>query len=379
MSETGIHPLKIAREDLDLTQEDLAVVTGLSTKTIKRAEQGDPLDQDTISRICSYFSEQYHRQVKPKELSLRKRQRKKRVSLDHADTLEAFQSTSTNNSPFQNVPLPMLELVAQQNAFTSVSSKSLMLPSTTVQAGIPKAEVTDWSIWFSLKVAQILRVVGLGNGHAIHCDDVQTIVDQEIKIMDETLRQYQIDLEQSISRRQALATIVALPTTLLAISGLTSNLVAEEFLPQCAASITACWHLMRGKGFAAVGEILPQFVPLLRTFALQPSKYQQMAARLATQTSIIQGILAQHRLDFTTREAHCNDAVRYAHISQDSKLQAASFMYLGYTYSHCYYPHQPQKAIPVFNQALHALGDETSLLRSDILMGLGDTKSPSVW
>jgi hypothetical protein len=45
---------------------------------------------------------------------------------------------------------------------------------------------------------------------------------------------------------------------------------------------------------------------------------------------------------------------------------------LGYTYSHCYYPRQPQAAIPIFHKALHALGDKTSLLRSDILMGLSE-------
>jgi DNA-binding XRE family transcriptional regulator len=76
MSETGTHPLKLARDDLDFTQEDLAVATGLSTKTIKRAEQGEPLDQYTISRICDYFSEHYHRRIDQKELGLRKRHRK---------------------------------------------------------------------------------------------------------------------------------------------------------------------------------------------------------------------------------------------------------------------------------------------------------------
>lgn len=62
-----------------------------------------------------------------------------------------------------------------------------------------------------------------------------------------------------------------------------------------------------------------------------------------------------------------------APISQNGRLQAVSLMYLAYTYSHCYYPRQPQKAIPLFHQALQNLGeDKTSLLYSDILMGLSE-------
>ncbi len=371
MSES-IHPLKKVRMELNLSREDLAVATLLSSSTIKRAENNDPLNDDVISQICEYISKQYHRKVPSEELGLNRR-RKNRVHLDNASTTsEAPRSAPTNNIPFQqNAQLPTFESLTLQNVYTLEASNDLLLPSTMIQLRTSN-EVKDWSIWFSVKVAQILKVVGLGNGQAIHCDDIQTIVDQEIKMMDETLRQYQIDPEQNIPRRQALATIAALPTTLLAISGLANNSIVEEFLPQCAASITSCWYLMKGKGFAAVGDLLPQFVPLLGTLALRPSKHQQIAARLATQTSIIQGILAQHRLDFTKREAHCSDAVRYARISQDSKLHAVSLMYLGYTYSHCYYPRQPQKAIPVFQQALNALSDETSLLRSDILMGLGE-------
>ncbi len=233
-------------------------------------------------------------------------------------------------------------------------------------------ESKDWGTWLGIKLAQIVTKIGLRRGDAAYCDEIQIMVDQEIKMIDHELQQYQAVEQQAISRRQALTTIAALPTALVWGAGLVTNAAIEEFLPSCAASITSCWHLMKGKGFVAVNGILSTFVPSLATIALRPSKYQQGAARLAVQASIIQGILAMHQLNFTEREAHCHEAVRYATISQDNLLQAAALMYLGYTYSHCYYPRQPQKAIPVFQRALHALGDETSLLRSDILMGLSE-------
>ncbi len=236
----------------------------------------------------------------------------------------------------------------------------------------PYYEERDWTTWFGLKQAQMLTMVSMWRGRALLCDEVQTMVDQEIKAIDYELRQHHVEKQQAISRRQALITIAAFPTALMWGSALTSDAAIEDFLPQSAASITTCWHLMKGSGFTTLGDILSTSVPFLATLALRPSKYQQVAARLATQASIIQGILAMHQLNFTAREAHCSDAVRYAAISNDNKLKAASQMYLGYTYSHCYYPRQPQKAIPIFQKALHDLGGEASLLRSDILIGLGE-------
>ena len=230
----------------------------------------------------------------------------------------------------------------------------------------------DWAAWFGVKLAHILAEIGLWRGKALFCDEVQVMIDQEIRMIDHELQHHPLDEKQAISRRQALVTLAALPTALIFGPGLLSETAIEEFLPQCAASVTACWHLMKGKGFLSVGEVLSRFVPSLTALALRSSKYQMSAASLATQASIIQGILAMHQLNFAQREAHCKEAVRSAIISQNNRLQAVSLMYLGYTYSHCYYPRQPQKAIPLFHQAMRALEDKTSLLYSDILMGLSE-------
>ena len=239
-------------------------------------------------------------------------------------------------------------------------------------------ETKDWAVLFGLKFAQILRDISLWDRQVDSYDNLQIMVDQEIKAFDEMLHQLQAQEMQKLSRRQALVTIAALPTMLLTFANSKQQKVssfAEEFLPQCAASITACWHLLKGKGFIAIGEILSQFAPMLETIALQPSSHQRAAANLTTQTSIMRGILAMHRLDVQMRERHCKDALRYATISQDSKLQAIALMYLGYTYSHCYYPRQPLTAIPLFQQALQTFDNSdngTSLLKSDIFLGMGE-------
>ena len=79
MNEISIHPLKKVRLELNLSREDLAVAALLSSSTIKRAENNEPLNDDVISQICEYISKQLHREVTLEELGL-KRRRKSRMS-----------------------------------------------------------------------------------------------------------------------------------------------------------------------------------------------------------------------------------------------------------------------------------------------------------
>jgi len=151
----------------------------------------------------------------------------------------------------------------------------------------------------------------------------------------------------------------------------TPSITAEEFLPQCAAGIKACWYFLRGKGLVIAEEMLSAYIPSLTKLAFSPSTHQETAAGLATQAKILQAILSMHKLNFVAREMHCHEAVQCSCLSADGGLQAAALMYLAYTYIYCS-PLKPEKAIPTFLAALHALGSEASLLRSDIYMGLAD-------
>ena len=78
-----------------------------------------------------------------------------------------------------------------------------------------------------------------------------------------------------------------------------------------------------------------------------------------------------HRLNFVGREMYCNEAVQCSRLSGERTLEAAALMYLAYTYTYCL-PRRPRKAVTLYLEALHALGNETSLVRSDIYMGLAD-------
>jgi DNA-binding SARP family transcriptional activator len=151
---------------------------------------------------------------------------------------------------------------------------------------------------------------------------------------------------------------------------LSSPVTVEEFLMQSVANIRACWYLMRGK-LPLVEEILSPYISPLMTLALRPSKYQQMAAQLATQAKILQATLAAHRLDFVARERACHEAVTCGHLSGDSRLLSAAFMNLGCTCMSTF-SRRPKEAVEVFLEALHILGGNSALLGSDIYICLAD-------
>jgi tetratricopeptide (TPR) repeat protein len=229
------------------------------------------------------------------------------------------------------------------------------------------------SILLGLKVVQLMGIVNLRTGRVLQCREIQALVDRELKVLDESISSGGQE-EYKISRRQALITIAALPTTLLLWKSgeLAAGPDPVEFLPQCAASITACWHLLKGDGLGAVEHILPKFAPALTDLALHPSAYQQEAGYLGAQANILQAILAMHQLNVVGREHYCRAAVKCGRVSGDNRLTAAALMYLGYTYSFCYRPQKPELAIQAFLDGLKVLGSEESLIRSDIAMGLAE-------
>jgi DNA-binding SARP family transcriptional activator len=145
----------------------------------------------------------------------------------------------------------------------------------------------------------------------------------------------------------------------------------EEFFLQCEGCIKVCWHAMNNKGLSLVEETLLSYTPPLLSFALRHSKYQKTAARLLTHIHFLQAVITKHRLDFAARELHCLQAVQCSRIAEDTVLEAASLMYLAYTYIYCS-PLRPAKAIETFLFTLPLLTQDKSLLLSDIYIGLAD-------
>ena len=91
------------------------------------------------------------------------------------------------------------------------------------------------------------------------CDLLQAFVDREITMFDSLQTTAQQEAFH-LSRRQALITLASLPVMLA--TPLPTPLPHEEFLSQCAASITACWHLLSGREFLLI-DLCFQVSPFL--------------------------------------------------------------------------------------------------------------------
>jgi hypothetical protein len=96
-----------------------------------------------------------------------------------------------------------------------------------------------------MKLAHIFTAITHRDGQAHTCDALQARLNKEIMMFDD-IKPQAISEEYTLSRRQAIIAIAALPVALLTAveRGHWSMLVKDEFLSRCAASITACWHLM---------------------------------------------------------------------------------------------------------------------------------------
>lgn len=138
----------------------------------------------------------------------------------------------------------------------------------------------------------------------------------------------------SLSRRQALVAIAALPYGALAAAKLAGTEVAPEtFLPQATAAITSCWSIMQHRDFAAVKQALAHCLPALSTLAQKPSSYQQVAASLATQGNLLLGLVALHTQpapqSFRQWLLFGKQAVEHTEPLDDPTLRILSLMYIG--------------------------------------------------
>jgi hypothetical protein len=220
-------------------------------------------------------------------------------------------------------------------------------------AGGGFAETCEWPVWFGVRLARLMNIADSWAGPITRIDSIQSLLDEEILMFDAVAPEHQgpDHTAHSLARRQALISLASLPLTITA-----ANLAASRsrgaarnfFLSRCAASITACWHLLRGSDLSAVDQMLSGYLLTLEGIAQQQSKYQQLAAGLASQAHRISGIIALHRNQLRVREQHCKRALHYATLAADPSSQASALISLASTY---FYTSDPEQAAAVYERA----------------------------
>ncbi len=274
----------------------------------------------------------YREEIKEegKEPPLKITEIEKRLQEAHVVQLTRL-SLSLSPHPFRFAEEALLSAVETQTSSAAFDAQnSLCLSPSGLALFASSALDGDAATWFDLKQKVVCTLVMQWRGRAMYCDELQAIIDQELWMFDMVKSLYTHDA-YTLSRRQALVAIAALPAAVLAAphSLRRDTPAPEEFLPACAASMSACWQLMNGKEIATVERELARYLPLLMTQARQCSLYQEAAAFLASQGCLLLSLVALHRCHIRGRVSYCQQAVDYARRAGNPSLLVRTLVHLG--------------------------------------------------
>src|SRR5207247_275061 len=98
-------------------------------------------------------------------------------------------------------------------------------------------EAPESPAWFGMRTAHLIGTVDNWPGPGADLDGLQSLLDREFLMFDAIAESQ--ESAHTVSRRQALITIAALPLAFATASGVRSQeAITESFLSRCAASLT---------------------------------------------------------------------------------------------------------------------------------------------
>lgn len=180
----------------------------------------------------------------------------------------------------------------------------------------------DGATKLGIMLAQVITLIQQWYGMAKFCHELQNQIDQRIRALDMLKTHLSLDA-YTLSRRSFLISLATLPATLLASSRQTYKTVLEleELLPQCAASIIACWHLSGGSFLESIPPIIDAYLPVLLTIVKNVPLYRNTTANLIAQCYFLKAILAWHLEGLDIAEAYCIQAMQYSDMTNDTNLR----------------------------------------------------------
>jgi tetratricopeptide (TPR) repeat protein len=230
-----------------------------------------------------------------------------------------------------------------------------------VQAGALHAEPLDGPTWCGQQITDFTGLIASWQEQGVACAGLQRLLHAELERWTTMAEQPDGKTSEGLpTRRIVLAGLATLSAPLLAKvqAGPLTALLVEEFLSQCSASITACWHLLNGDGLVTVEYALPTYLPLLVALARQPSRYQQTVAYLASQGSLLMALISYHRLRFRAELAYSKQAVELAKLSADRNLFVGALIFLGSPFD---LNGQPEIMLQVRQEAVQYLNEEVAV------------------
>ncbi len=194
--------------------------------------------------------------------------------------------------------------------------------------GLASEPVTD-TISSSLKqdlTVQLMKIVMSSSNH----EEIQAQIN---KVIDDYSAIIEQDLDQVVTRCNALRSLVLLPIELcsLAILG-TKRLPVREVLSQCAAGIAACWHIRKGKELSLANDALSLYIPALKALAESSHPQSNDAATLVAQALILKADLVRDIIGTESAMEYLQQAICYSNQALSPMLAVLSWRTLAATY-----------------------------------------------
>jgi DNA-binding SARP family transcriptional activator len=296
----------------------------------------DPTDEDVLCRLMNLLHEQgmTHQALRVYkqaceilaqediELAEKTRQLALRIEQERQYPLQERTNSMQMKPSLIDVPLytpPLLTTIETS------SPTILTLPSTAIPLVKPiKTVPLDCATHFGTRLAQMVTLIHQWYGMAAFCNELQDRLTREIKQLDQMKMQFPLE-EYMHSRCNVLATLAALPVSLIASARQKHKtiLALEEFLPTCAAGITACWNLSGGSRsqLDVIVPLLDSYLPILLNICQYTSTYREVAADLVAQVYFLKAILSWHMEGLELAETYCIQGMRFSDIAKNVNLQ----------------------------------------------------------
>lgn len=158
-------------------------------------------------------------------------------------------------------------------------------------------------------------------------------------------------MDDSLSRRDALRILALLPIEMSGLSAFhsVSKSPTDEILAQCAAGVTACWHLRRGKEPAFTMDAVSAYLPTLKTIVkTSPMPYRKSAADLLVQCLLLKSTLSWDIATTGDAITYARQAEAYSAIAENLLLQIIA---LRTQAAALWYAHQRDAALQLAEKA----------------------------
>jgi tetratricopeptide (TPR) repeat protein len=173
---------------------------------------------------------------------------------------------------------------------------------------------------------RLLRLVGTWSLHhrPARYQELQICVTRALEPKDNAMQ------ESLINRRNALRRLASLPIELWGFSLFGPAVVRpypiEDMLTQCAAGVTACWHLRKGKDLAFAYDAISRYIPTLKEIVARSTGVQRSgAADLLAQSLLLKGILVRHlQANHEASLCYMQQAETYSNLAGNRALTIAA-------------------------------------------------------